>query len=340
MFNQYLKTVVGGEYLNKEEAYNSAKMLLHDNIKPVQAAAFLAAMRTRKERAEELSGFVQALYEEAITFDVDMELLDTCGTGGDGLGTFNISTAAAIVAASCGIPVAKHGNRAVTGKVGSADVLEALGVNIMLSPDEARMLLDKAGITFLFAPLYHPIMKEISGLRREIGAATIFNFLGPMLNPYNLSYQVMGVADAQMQEAAARTLNDMGRKRALVVNAENGMDEVSPGCNTRVYDIKTSGVSVYDINPLDLGMEPILLDSIKGGDIGVNTRIIKEVLEGRPGPFRETVVLNTAAVIMTAGLASDMIEGRQIAEEAIDSGKANATLQLLIRYSRDGVAKC
>ncbi len=340
MFNQYLKTVVGGEYLNIEEAYSSAKMLLHDNVQAVQAAAFLSALRTRKECAQELSGFVQAIYEEAVTIDADMELLDTCGTGGDGLGTFNISTLAAFVVAAAGIPIAKHGNKAMTSKVGSADLLEALGVNIMLSPDEARMLLEKAGITFLFAPHYHPILKEVGPLRREMGVATIFNFLGPLLNPCNLSYQVMGIADGSMQESIALTVNKLGRKRALVINAENGMDEVSPSGKTRVYDIQAGEMAMYDIDPVDLGLDPITLDSILGGDISVNTRIAREVLDGHPGSFRDTVVLNAAAAIMTAGKALDMKEGIQLADELIDSGKAKGILLKMIQYSRDGVAAC
>jgi len=340
MFNQYLQTVIRGEYLNTEEAYSSAKMLLHDNIRPVQAAAFLSALRTRKECAQELSGFVQAIYEEAVKIDVGMELLDTCGTGGDGLGTFNVSTIAAFVVAAAGIPVAKHGNKAVTGKVGSADVLEALGVNIMLGPDEARTLLEKVGITFLFAPYYHPILKEVGPLRREIGVATIFNFLGPLLNPCNLSYQVMGIADDSMQESIALTLSKLGRKRALVIHAENGMDEVSPSGKTRFYDVKDGEIARYDIDPVDLGLDPIPLDSILGGDISVNTRIFREVLDGAPGPFRDTVVLNAAAAIMTSGKVLDMKEGIQLAEELIDSGKAKKILLKMIQYSRDGVTLC
>ncbi len=340
MFNQYLKSVVGGEYLNIEEAYSSAKMLLHDNIPVVQAAAFLSALRTRKEGSLELGGFVQAIYEEAVKIDVDMELLDTCGTGGDGLGTFNISTLAALVAAAAGIPVAKHGNKAMTSKVGSADILEALGVNIMLSPDQARMLLEKVGMTFLFAPHYHPILKEVGPLRREMGVATIFNFLGPLLNPCDLSYQVMGIADDSMQESIAITMSELRRKRALVIHAENGMDEVSPSGKTRFYDIEAGEMKRYDIDPVDLGLEPIPLESILGGDINLNTRIAREVLDGTTGPFRDTVVLNAAAAIMTAGKAPDMKEGMQLAEEMIDSGKAKAILLKMIQYSRDGVTAC
>ncbi len=340
MFNQYLKSVVGGEYLNTDQAYSSAKMLLHDNIPVVQAAAFLSALRTRKEQALEIGGFVQAIYEEAVRIEVDRELLDTCGTGGDGMGTFNISTLAALVAAAAGIPIAKHGNKAMTSQVGSADILEALGVNIMLSPEQARRMLDEVGITFLFAPHYHPILKEVAPLRREMGVATIFNFLGPLLNPCHLSYQVMGIADHSMQESIALTMSKLERKRALVVHADNGMDEISPSGRTRVFDIEPGAMKSYDIDPLKLGFDSISLESIVGGDISVNTRIAREVLEGNSGPFRDTVVLNAAAAIMTAGQAADMAEGKQTAEEMIDSGKARAVLMRMIQYSRDGVRAC
>jgi anthranilate phosphoribosyltransferase len=340
MFDRYLKTVVEGEYLDLEEAYLTARMLLHENIPEVKAAAFLSALRTRKETADELSGFVQALYEEAVTIDSDEELIDTCGTGGDGLGTFNISTAAALVVASCGIPVAKHGNRAVTGSVGSADVLEALGVNIQLNPDEARQMLDKVGITFLFAPHYHPILKQMGPLRRGMGVATIFNFLGPLLNPCSLAYQVMGIADAGLQEAIGQTLLQLGRKRALVVCAQNGMDEISPVGTTRVFDVGLKQQQIYNINPTLLGVAPFGLEAIRGGDKESNARIIDQVLQGTPGPHRQVVILNAAAALVAAERSSDLEEGMMMAAEAIDSGKSRAILQAMISYSRDKVIPC
>ena len=340
MFDRYLKTVVEGEYLDLEEAYLTARMLLHENIPEVKAAAFLSALRTRKETADELSGFVQALYEEAVTIDSDEELIDTCGTGGDGLGTFNISTAAALVVASCGIPVAKHGNRAVTGSVGSADVLEALGVNIQLNPDEARQMLDKVGITFLFAPHYNPILKQMGPLRRGMGVATIFNFLGPLLNPCSLAYQVMGIADAGLQEAIGQTLLQLGRKRALVVCAQNGMDEISPVGTTRVFDVGVKQQQIYNINPTLLGLAPFGLETIRGGDKESNARIIDQVLQGTPGPHRQVVILNAAAALVAAERSSDLEEGMMMAAEAIDSGKSRAILQAMISYSRDKVIPC
>lgn len=340
MFDAYLKKVMGGEYLNAEEAQHAAAMLLHDHIADAKAAAFLSAMRTRKESVDELTGFVQALYEEAVTLDTGMELIDTCGTGGDGLNTFNISTAAALVTASCGVPVAKHGNSAVTGKVGSADVLEALGVNIRMQSEHAHRLLDKTGISFFFAPFYHPILKEIGPLRRQLGVATIFNFLGPLLNPCQPVYQVIGIYDPNLQETVARTLMKLGRKRALVVHGENGMDEISPVCPTRIYEIQKETINDYHLQPGELGIASFNLLEIQGGDLELNARIVREVLDGKPGPRRDAVILNTAAALMTAGKAGDMLEGMQIAGEAIDDGRARDTLHNMISYSRDGVLVC
>lgn len=340
MFDKYLKKVVGGEYLNIEEAHHSAQMLLHDHITDVKAAAFLSAMRTRKESAGELFGFVQALYEEAVTIDAGSELIDTCGTGGDGLNTFNISTATALVVASCGIPVAKHGNSAVTGKVGSADVLEALGVNIRLQPDQAHKLLENTGISFFFAPYYHPVMKEVGPLRRALGVATIFNFLGPLLNPCKPDYQVVGIYDRALQDTVAQTLLNLGRKRALVVHGENGMDEISPIGPTSIYEIHNGQINSYQLQASSLGISQFNLADIQGGDLDLNAQIVRKILEGAPGPQREAVILNSAAALMTAGKAEDMKEGMQFAAEAIDAGRAMATLQNMISYSRDGVIAC
>lgn len=340
MFDLYLKSVVGGEALDANQAYQTARMLLHEDVPEVQAAAFLSALRTRKESPEELAGFVQALYEEAITIETEQELIDTCGTGGDGLGTFNISTAAALVVASCGVAVAKHGNRAATGKVGSADVLEALGVNIEMTPDQARKLLDKVGISFFFAPYYHPILKRVGSLRRQIGIATIFNFLGPLLNPCRLSYQVMGIADAGLLEATAQTLMQLGRKRALVVHANNGMDEISPVGATRVFEMRDGVQSSYNIDAQELGLPLYNMDAIQGGDRETNARIVYRILEGTSGPYRDTTLLNAAAALLTAGRVTNLLEGMEMAAQAVDSGQTKKTLLAMISFSNDRLVPC
>ncbi len=337
MFEKYLQTVVAGEYLSQNEAYQAAEMLLHANIPEIKAAAFLSALRTRKETASELSGFVQALLDEAILIDSDIELLDTCGTGGDNLATFNISTAAALVVASCGVPVAKHGNRAVTGKVGSADVLEALGVNIALTPDQARAMLDKVGITFLFAPHYHPILKKVSPLRKAIGIPTIFNFLGPIVNPLNPAYQVMGISDSGLQATIAATLAHLGRKKAMVVHAENGMDEISLCGKTSIYEINGKTTHSYTLDPLLFGFNYSSLAMIKGGSVAINTNIILNIINGEPGAPRDIVVLNAAAALTLAGKAENLSAGIKLAEIAIDSGQTSRLLAGMISFSRDGV---
>ncbi len=340
MFVSRLKKVIGGDSLSLNEAYESACLLLHGEVPTAQAAAFLAVLRARKETGTELSGFVQALYQEAVMVDTGLEVLDTCGTGGDGMGTFNISTAASLVVAACGIPVAKHGNRAVTGKVGSADVLEAMGVNIQLSPDESRHMLDEVGITFLFAPNYHPILKQVGGLRREMGVMSIFNFLGPLLNPFKPSFQVMGIADPALLESVAQTSISTGRERVLVVHADNGMDEISPVGPTRIHDANTKEISEYSFDPSSVGISPFPLDLINGGDADTNAAIIKNVLSGRRGPHRDAVVLNTAAALLAGGKAHDFNTGMLLAGEAIDTGRALKKLHQMIDFSRDGVKVC
>lgn len=340
MFGQYLKNVLNGVSLSSEEAYCTARMLLHDEVPPTQAAALLGALRTRKESYEELAGFVEALYEEAIKIDSDMELIDTCGTGGDGLETFNISTAAALIVASCGVAVAKHGNRAASSKVGSADVLEALGVNIQMQPDHARRMLEKVGMSFFFAPNYHPVLKQVGPLRRELGVATIFNFLGPLLNPCPLTYQVLGLADANLLEAMAQTLIYQKRKRALVVHADNGMDEVSPCSNTAVYDIENGHIKAYTINPAQAGLKPVAPEAIKGGDAATNAQIIVSIAEGELSAYRDAALINAGAALMTAGRSADLQEGVAQAAESIAAGKMKAVLLNMISYSQDKVLAC
>ncbi|MGE5417314.1 MAG: anthranilate phosphoribosyltransferase [Acidobacteriota bacterium] len=337
VFDTYLKQVVGGQPLTSDQAYQAANMLLTDNISEIKAAAFLTAMRVRRENEAELYGFVQALREHAVPMEADVELLDTCGTGGDGHGTFNVSTTAALVVAACGVPVAKHGNRAVTGKVGSADVLEYLGVRVDLTPDQSRRLLDEAGITFLFAPHYHPILKQVAGLRRGLGVATVFNFLGPLLNPFDLAYQVMGVADPGIQGTVATTLQRLGRKKALVLHAENGMDEISPAGITTVYEVTPGNILINTVDPLEMHIPAHSLASISGSDVEVNAGILLNVLDGQIGPCRDVVLLNSAAALIAGAKAHNMTEGMLLAAEAIDSGRALTVLKNMINFSRDGI---
>ncbi|NLU49699.1 MAG: anthranilate phosphoribosyltransferase [Syntrophomonadaceae bacterium] len=339
MFINYLKRVVEGGELTSSEAYDVINLLVTEEVPENQAAAFFAALRLRKETGEELYGFASALLEKAIKDDGLEGLLDTCGTGGDGCRTFNISTAAAIVCAACGVQVAKHGNRAVTSRAGSADVLESLGVRVNLDLEEARAVLEEVGIVFLFAPGFHPVMKKFGSMRRSLGIATAFNFLGPLVNPFFPSFQVLGVSDPAMLEPVAQALFKLGRKRALVVHAENGMDEISHVGTTRMARVDGHGITLDTFEPAQLGFRGDSLEGIQGGDAADNARIIKEVLAGNPGPARDVVLLNAAAALVVAEKAGDMADGLRLAAEAIDSGRATAKLGELVRLTQGSRVK-
>lgn len=338
MFVNYLKKVVLGEELTSSEAYNAIDLLLSDEVEDNQAAAFFAALRARRETADELFGFASALMDRALKCEGIGNLLDTCGTGGDGQNTFNISTAAAIICATCGVRVAKHGNRAVTSNSGSADVLEALGIRTNLDRDEARQALDEIGIAFLFAPLFHPVMKKFGPMRRSLGIATAFNFLGPLINPFCPDYQILGISDPLMMKPMATALSKLGRKRALVVHAVNGMDEISPVGITLMARIDEHGIRQEQLDPAQLGFTAADLTGIRGGNAAENAQIIKNVLAGTPGPAREVVLLNTAAALMITGLATDLTGGMELAAQAIDSGQAQAKLRQMIMFGRESRA--
>ncbi|NSW83436.1 MAG: anthranilate phosphoribosyltransferase [Syntrophothermus sp.] len=340
MFTRYLKKVIGGDYLTSSEAYEVINLMLDTEVAESQVAALFAALRLRKESGEELFGFARALLDRAIKHEGMEGLLDTCGTGGDGCGTFNVSTAAAIVCAACGVPVAKHGNRAVTSQAGSADVLEALGVRVDLSLDEARMLLEEIGLAFLFAPGFHPVMKHFGPMRRSLGIATAFNFLGPLINPFCPTYQLMGVADEDMIQPVAEALARLGRKQALVVHAENGMDEIAHVGVTQMA--KVEGESIVPGRIIRGGAVNEYQDQgVRGGDAVHNARIVREVLAGRPGPAREMVLVNAGAALMVAERAEDLDSGIRMAAEAIESGRAQEKLRQLVRYSQESrVGRC
>lgn len=333
MFTNYLRKVINGEPLSSSEAYEVINLLLTEDISENQVAAFFAALRMRRETGDELFGFASALLEKAIKFEGMEGLLDTCGTGGGGQSTFNISTAAAIVCAACGVRVAKHGNRAVTSLTGSADVLEALGVRTDLDIDEARQALEEIGIAFLFAPFYHPVMKKFGPMRRSLGISTAFNFLGPLINPFCPTYQILGVSDPAMMVPVATALFKLGRKRALVVHALNGMDEISHVGITMIARVDESGVNIEQLDSNHLGFVNTDLKGIVGGAATDNAQLIKEVLAGTPGAARDVVVLNAAAALMVADQAKDLSAGISMAAEAIDSGRAAGKLKEMTLFA-------
>ncbi|MCX5780499.1 MAG: anthranilate phosphoribosyltransferase [Firmicutes bacterium] len=335
MFINYLRRVIEGGQLTSAEAYDVINLLLTTEISENQVAAFFAALRMRRETGDELFGFATALLERAITYDGMEGLLDTCGTGGGGTCTFNISTAAAIVCAASGIRVAKHGNRAVTSQTGSADVLEALGVRVDLDIDEAHRALEEVGIAFLFAPNYHPVMKKFGPMRRSLGISTAFNFLGPLINPFCPAYQILGVSDLAMMQPVASALAKLGRKNALVVHAVNGMDEISHVGLTLVARVDASGVTQEQIDPSQMGFTATDLQGIGGGTAAENARLIREIMAGKTGPAREVVLLNAAAGLVVAEKVSDLPSGVALATQVIDSGQAASKLLEMMSFAQD-----
>jgi anthranilate phosphoribosyltransferase len=265
-------------------------------------------------------------------------MVDTCGTGGDGSDTFNVSTAAALIVAGGGLAVAKHGNRSVSSRSGSADVLEASGVKVDLEPEGVARCLGEVGIGFMFAPIFHPAMKYALGPRKEMGLRTIFNVLGPLTNPAGAAYQVMGVYDGALLETLAEALGSLGVEGAMVVHGHGGLDEISLSGPTRVAELAGGSVTTYEISPEDAGLEPSPLDAVKGGDAAENARILVDILEGKKGPRADMAVLNAAASFKVAGRAQDLREGAQMARDAIASGDALEKLKGLAKSSGGGFA--
>jgi anthranilate phosphoribosyltransferase len=321
------------ESLSEAEAAAAFETIMRGDATAVQIAGFMVALRMKGETVEELTGFARTARALATPIEVEGALLDTCGTGGDGLATFNISTLAAIVAAACGAKVAKHGNRAASSLCGSADVLEQLGVKIDLAPDGVARCIEQAGIGFLFAPIFHPSFRFAGVPRRELGVRSVFNILGPLCNPAGARYQALGVADASLAAKMADVLARLGVERAIVFHAGDGMDELSTSSPSLVIEID-GGRKEYQLDPADVGLKPADPSAVRGGGPEENARIAREVLAGAVGPRRDVVLLNTAAALRAAGRAKDWRDGIGIAAEAIDSGRAAEVLQSWARISQ------
>jgi len=326
--------VVRGESLSQEEASGAFEEIMRGDATPVQIAGFIVALRIKGETVDELTGFARTARAMATPIAVDGALLDTCGTGGDGLATFNISTLSAIVAAACGARVAKHGNRAASSMCGSADVLEQLGVKIDLGADGVARCIEGAGIGFMFAPIFHPSFRFAGVPRRELGLRTVFNVLGPLCNPAGARYQALGVADGAIAGKMADVLMKLGVERAIVFHAGDGMDELSVSGPSHVIEIDGQRKE-YELNPSELGLPHAPVEAMRGGGPEENARIVREVLGGAPGPRRDAVLLNSAAALRAAGLAKDWKEGLKIGAEAIDSGRAGDVLQRWATISQE-----
>lgn len=337
MISDAIKEVVEGRDLSPGDVEAAMDAVLGGEASAAQIAAFVVALRMKGESADEIAAAAAALRKHCETIQprVDGPLLDTCGTGGDGLHTFNISTAAAVVAAACGVAVAKHGNRAVSSKAGSADVLEALDVRIDLTPQRVQQCIEQVGIGFLFAPSHHAAMRHAAPVRRELGVRTLFNLLGPLSNPASATHQVVGVYDPTRVEQLAQALGSLGLTAAWVVHGEGGLDEVSPSGPTTVAQLTDGNVTTFEISAGDFGLSEVPIEALRGGDARRNAEIIAGVLDGDQGPARVAVLLNAAAALCVTGLASDRRAAADQAAEAVDSGAAKATLERWAQFTRD-----
>jgi anthranilate phosphoribosyltransferase len=324
-----------GIHLTADHASAALAEIMQGRASEVQTAAFLIALRAKGETVSELVGLARTMRSLASHVEIDKaDLIDTAGTGG-GPTTFNISTTAALIAAGAGCPVAKHGNRSATSRSGSADVLEALGVDIELSPEEVATCIEDVGFGFMFAPKHHSAMAHVVPVRKELAVRTIFNFLGPLTNPAGATSHLLGVSDRAYQEIMAEALVQLGCARALVVNADDGIDELSLASRTRVVEVAEGRTEEWFVEAADLGLEPAPLDAIPGGEPGENAAVVRSVLEGERGPARDVSVLNAGAAIYVAGAVKELREGIGRAAEAIDSGSARDVLERLIARTRE-----
>ena len=328
---EFLQKLVERQNLGEQEAGEAFDLIMNGEATPAQLGAFLVALRIKGETIEELTGASRSMRRHAVFVDPrGKPVVDTCGTGGDSLGTFNISTTAAFVVAGAGVPVAKHGNRSITSKCGSADVLAELGVNLEAPPDVMEDCIHNVGIGFLFAPKLHPAMKHAMGPRRELGFRTIFNLLGPLANPAGAKNQVLGVFAPELTELFAEVLKRLGSRRVFVVHGQDGMDEITVTGTTRISELRDGSIRTYNFDPLSVMEDYAPASSLAGGDAATNAKITRAILEGEPGPRRDIVCLNAAAGLIAGGKAKDFEDGFRLAGEAIDSGKALHALEGLV----------
>jgi len=340
VLREVLQKVVAGEHLAEHEAESAMEIIMDGKATPAQIAALLTALRFKGETEDEVTGFARVMRRRATPVPYSHPLvIDTCGTGGDGCHTFNISTTVALVLAGAGLKVAKHGNRSVSSKCGSADVLEALGVNLDLSTESLCQCLGEVGIAFLYAPALHQAMKHAAGPRRELGFRTVFNVLGPLTNPAGAKLQVMGVYHPHLTRLLAGVLARLGTKRAFVIHGAGGLDEISPSGPALVCEVDNGEIQEYSIDPSDLGIPRSPNSTLVGGSPRENAAITREILTGKQGPQRDTVLLNAAPGLVASGKASTLQEGIHIAADIIDSGLAMNKLEQLVSFSQKHARK-
>jgi anthranilate phosphoribosyltransferase len=329
--------VAAGKRLSEAEAEQAFDIMMSGNATPSQLGGFLMGLRVRGETVEEITGAVRAMRAKMARIEAPPGAIDTCGTGGDQSGSWNISTGAALVAAAAGVPVAKHGNRAMSSKTGTADVLQALGVNIEADMSLVRKALWEAGICLMLAPRHHSAMRHVGPTRVELGTRTIFNLMGPLSNPAGAKRQLIGVFSRDWIETLANVLGRLGTERAWVVHGSDGMDEITTTGPTHVAELKDGKVRSFEVTPEEFGVPRANAADLKGGDAATNALALTALLDGHPGPYRDVVLFNAAAALMLAGKAADLKAGKALAEAAIDSGKAKAVLAKLVAITNETV---
>ncbi len=334
MIREAIEQLINSQALTMEDASTVMREIMEGESTPAQLAAFLIALRMKGETAQEMAGMAAVMREKALRVEVDGLVVDTAGTGGDGKGTFNISTAAAFVAAGAGVKVAKHGNRAASGSCGSADVLEEMGVAIELGPEQVRRCIEEVGIGFMYAPAFHPAMKYAVPVRRELGIRTVFNLLGPLTNPAGAGGQLVGTPDVEVAEKMAQVLHLLGSQHSMVVHGDDGLDELTLGSDTQVWEVRNNDIQSYRISPSELGLPAASLQDIQGGDKADNARLLREVCSGREGPVGDVVLLNAAAALVVGNAVQDLAEGIDMARTVIKSGSASRCVDNLIERSQ------
>jgi len=325
--------VATGAQLSREQAADAFDVMMSGEATPSQMGALLMGLRVRGETVDEITGAVTAMRAKMLPVKAPPNAIDVVGTGGDASGSYNISTCAAFIVAGAGVPVAKHGNRALSSRSGAADVLAALGVKIDLGPDDIARCIDEAGIGFMFAPAHHPAMKHVGPTRVELGTRTIFNLLGPLSNPAGVKRQMVGVFSKQWVEPLAHVLKNLGSERAIVVHGSDGLDEITTSGPTTVASLESGTVRTFEIAPEDVGFKRVKSEALRGGDAEANAEALKAVLEGKKSAFHDIAVFNAAAALVVAGLADDLKAGVTLAQRSIDSGEAEGRLDRLVAVS-------
>jgi anthranilate phosphoribosyltransferase len=328
-----LESLLAGEDLTREDSRAAMTEIMEGRATEGQIAAFAIALRAKGESAEEMTGLVDAMYDAALTVDVGERVVDTAGTGGDASGTFNISTTAAFIAAGAGAKVAKHGNRAASSKTGSADLLEALGIDLDLPPEATVRMIRETGFGFFFAPRYHPAMRHAGPVRRQLAVRTVFNFLGPLCNPARAQYLSVGASDHRMAGLMADVLRNRGARLAFVFHGEDGLDELTTTGPSYIYRLKDGEITHAEFTPEDFGVSRAKPEDLKGGDVDTNVAITRAILTGERGPKRDIAVVNAAPAIVAAGFADGFTEAVTLAEQAVDSGDAITVLDRAVQLS-------